>query len=82
MGVTVGDWRGAKNTSLSPRTTSYEHGKLIHKDMPDCKKWWSDDSVAFLTEMNHMEPKADDTVGCSFTLENALVEAGLPPRHQ
>src|SRR5213595_2328885 len=34
----------------------------------DLRGWWRDDLVAFL-------------LGCSFTFENALLEAGLPLRH-
>lgn len=50
-----------------PRYRVYEHGKLV--DEPAMlHDWWRDDLVAFL-------------LGCSFTFENALVEAGLPVRH-
>ena len=45
----------------------YRHGELI--DEPgDIVKLWQRDWVAFL-------------IGCSFTFENALLQAGLPVRH-
>ena len=45
----------------------FKEGKLIDEPT-DIKKYWRDDLVAFL-------------IGCSFTFENALIEAGLPIRH-
>jgi uncharacterized protein YcsI (UPF0317 family) len=50
-----------------PRYRVYRHGELV--DEPDdLGPIWQDDFVAFL-------------LGCSFTFENALVQAGLPVRH-
>jgi uncharacterized protein YcsI (UPF0317 family) len=50
-----------------PRYRVYEQGKLV--DEPTTlRDWWRNDLVAFL-------------LGCSFTFESALVEAGLPVRH-
>jgi uncharacterized protein YcsI (UPF0317 family) len=50
-----------------PRYCVYRQGELI--DEPTTlMDWWRDDLVAFL-------------LGCSFTFENALVQAGLPVRH-
>ncbi|OXG28465.1 hypothetical protein C367_02387 [Cryptococcus neoformans Ze90-1] len=53
----------------APGYNIYKDGKLYAKDVRDCKEWWAEDSVAFL-------------IGCSFTFEQALVDAGLTPRHQ
>src|SRR5436309_5708512 len=50
-----------------PRYRIYERGQLIDEPT-DLQRWWRDDLVAFL-------------LGCSFTFENALLEAGLPVRH-
>jgi uncharacterized protein YcsI (UPF0317 family) len=50
-----------------PRYRVYEHGKLVDEPT-NLDRWWRGDLVAFL-------------LGCSFTFENALVEAGLPVRH-
>src|SRR5436305_10734446 len=45
----------------------YRHGEL--SDEPrDLRTFWRDDLVAFL-------------LGCSFTFENALLQAGVPIRH-
>jgi uncharacterized protein YcsI (UPF0317 family) len=50
-----------------PRYCVYRNGELV--DEPhDLHAWWRDDLVAFL-------------LGCSFTFENALVQAGIPVRH-
>lgn len=50
-----------------PAYTVYRDGELV--DRPgDVRRWWRDDLVAFL-------------IGCSFTFERALVEAGVPVRH-
>src|SRR5215469_8859311 len=50
-----------------PRYRVYEHGKLA--DEPTTlRDWWRNDLMAFL-------------LGCSFTFESALVEAGVPVRH-
>jgi uncharacterized protein YcsI (UPF0317 family) len=50
-----------------PRYRVYQHGELV--DEPeDITARWQPDAVAFL-------------IGCSFTFEHALLEAGLPVRH-
>jgi uncharacterized protein YcsI (UPF0317 family) len=45
----------------------YRHGELVDEPS-DIVKFWQKDSVAFL-------------IGCSFTFEGALLQAGLPLRH-
>ncbi|HYI14397.1 MAG TPA: putative hydro-lyase [Thermomicrobiales bacterium] len=50
-----------------PRYRVYEHGELV-EEPTDIRHRWRDDMVAFL-------------LGCSFTFEHALVEAGIPLRH-
>jgi uncharacterized protein YcsI (UPF0317 family) len=45
----------------------WENGKLIDEPA-DLHRWWRADLVAFL-------------LGCSFTFENAFLEAGVPLRH-
>jgi uncharacterized protein YcsI (UPF0317 family) len=45
----------------------YRNGELVDEPA-DLHSWWRDDLVAFL-------------IGCSFTFENALLQAGLPLRH-
>lgn len=45
----------------------YEHGELV-AEATDVREVWRDDLVAFF-------------IGCSFTFEAALVEAGVPVRH-
>jgi uncharacterized protein YcsI (UPF0317 family) len=45
----------------------YQHGELV-EEPADLKRWWRPDLVAFL-------------IGCSFTFENALLQAGVPVRH-
>jgi uncharacterized protein YcsI (UPF0317 family) len=45
----------------------YRDGELVEEPM-DLRGWWRDDLVAFL-------------IGCSFTFENALLQAGVPLRH-
>ncbi len=50
-----------------PGYTVYEHGELV-AEVDDVTHLWRDDLVAFL-------------VGCSFTFEAALLEAGVPVRH-
>lgn len=42
-------------------------GELV-AEVPDVRDWWRDDLVAVL-------------IGCSFTFERALVDAGVPMRH-
>lgn len=50
-----------------PRYCVYEHGQLVDEPT-DLNRWWRDDLVGFV-------------LGCSFTFENALLQAGLPVRH-
>ena len=45
----------------------YVDGELVD-ETPDVTRWWRDDLVGFL-------------IGCSFTFERALLEAGVPVRH-
>lgn len=45
----------------------YEHGELV-AEVSDVRDAWREDLVAFL-------------IGCSFTFEAALLEAGVPVRH-
>jgi uncharacterized protein YcsI (UPF0317 family) len=58
---------GADLRTDLPRYRVYEHG-LLTAEPTDIAKWWRKDLVAFL-------------LGCSFTFENALLQAGLPLRH-
>jgi uncharacterized protein YcsI (UPF0317 family) len=58
---------GADLRTDVPRYCVYRDGDLV--DEPTTlNHWWRDDLVGFL-------------LGCSFTFENALVQAGLPVRH-
>ena len=50
-----------------PRYRVYRYGELV-EEPTDIRRWWRDDLVGFL-------------LGCSFTFENALLQAGLPVRH-
>ncbi|WP_207945401.1 putative hydro-lyase [Actinomadura sp. 7K534] len=50
-----------------PGYVVYEHGEPV-AEVPDVTGRWRDDLVAFL-------------IGCSFTFEDALREAGVPVRH-
>lgn len=50
-----------------PRYRVYAHGELVDEPF-DIASYWRDDLVAFL-------------LGCSFTFEHGLVEAGVPLRH-
>jgi uncharacterized protein YcsI (UPF0317 family) len=50
-----------------PRYRVWEAGELVDEPA-DLGRWWRGDLVAFL-------------LGCSFTFENALVQAGVPVRH-
>lgn len=45
----------------------YHNGELVAEPQ-ELSQWWRDDLVGFL-------------LGCSFTFENALIEAGVPLRH-
>jgi uncharacterized protein YcsI (UPF0317 family) len=58
---------GADVRTDLPRYRIYRHGELI-EEPTDLLKIWQKDSVAFL-------------IGCSFTFENALLQAGIPLRH-
>jgi uncharacterized protein YcsI (UPF0317 family) len=50
-----------------PLYNIYQHGKLTRQEQ-DISSYWQDDFVAF-------------AIGCSFTFERALIEAGIPMRH-
>src|SRR5947209_2718413 len=50
-----------------PRYRVYQHGELVDEPV-NLRGWWRDDLVGFL-------------LGCSFTFENALLQAGVPVRH-
>ena len=50
-----------------PAYRVYEHGELV-AEVEDVREHWRPDLVAFL-------------IGCSFTFETALLEAGVPVRH-
>jgi uncharacterized protein YcsI (UPF0317 family) len=50
-----------------PRYRVYKNGELVEEPI-DLNAWWRDDLVGFL-------------LGCSFTFENALLQAGVPVRH-
>jgi uncharacterized protein YcsI (UPF0317 family) len=50
-----------------PAYRVFQNGELIDEPT-DVTKYWRDDLVAFL-------------LGCSFTFENALLQAGVPVRH-
>jgi uncharacterized protein YcsI (UPF0317 family) len=50
-----------------PRYRVYLRGELVDEPT-SIERWWRDDLVAFL-------------LGCSFTFEQALVDAGVPLRH-
>jgi uncharacterized protein YcsI (UPF0317 family) len=58
---------GADLRTDLPRYRVYRHGELV-EEPADITRWWRDDLVGFL-------------LGCSFTFENALLQAGLPVRH-
>jgi uncharacterized protein YcsI (UPF0317 family) len=58
---------GADLRTDVPRYRVYRHGDLA-EEPTDLSRWWSDDLVSFL-------------IGCSFTFEAALVDAGVPVRH-
>ncbi len=58
---------GADVCTDLPRYRVYRHGELIDEPT-DIVKLWQPDWVAFL-------------IGCSFTFENALQQAGVPVRH-
>lgn len=58
---------GADVRTDVPRYRIWRHGELI-EETTDLRAWWREDLVAFL-------------LGCSFTFENALLQAGVPVRH-
>jgi uncharacterized protein YcsI (UPF0317 family) len=58
---------GADLRTDLPRYRVYRHGELADEPA-DLNAWWRDDLVGFL-------------LGCSFTFESALLQAGLPVRH-
>jgi uncharacterized protein YcsI (UPF0317 family) len=58
---------GADLRTDLPRYRVYRQGELV-EEPTDLQAWWGPDLVAFL-------------LGCSFTFENALLEAGVPVRH-
>src|SRR5438552_11726679 len=58
---------GADLRTDVPRYRVYRHGELADEPA-DLLSLWRDDLVCFL-------------LGCSFTFENALLQAGLPVRH-
>lgn len=64
--VSCGIFDGDLRTDL-PGYRVYEHGRHV-ADRGDVADVWREDLVAFL-------------IGCSFTFEAALVEAGVPLRH-
>src|SRR4051812_16421660 len=58
---------GADLRTDLPRYRVYRRGELV-EEPADLKARWRPDSVAFL-------------LGCSFTFESALLQAGVPVRH-
>ena len=58
---------GADLRTDLPRYCVYEHGRLV-EEPADLRRWWREDLVGFL-------------LGCSFTFERALLDAGVPLRH-
>jgi uncharacterized protein YcsI (UPF0317 family) len=58
---------GADIRTDVPRYRVYRHGELVDEPS-DLLNVWQKDSVAFI-------------IGCSFTFENAMMQAGLPLRH-
>jgi uncharacterized protein YcsI (UPF0317 family) len=58
---------GADVRTDVPLYRVYANGELVDRPA-DLNAWWREDLVAFL-------------LGCSFTFESALLQAGLPVRH-
>lgn len=58
---------GADLRTDLPRYRVYKEGELVDEPR-ELGQWWQPDLVSFL-------------LGCSFTFENALLEAGVPVRH-
>jgi uncharacterized protein YcsI (UPF0317 family) len=59
--------RGADLRTDVPCYRVFRDGELVDEPA-DLGRWWRDDLVGFL-------------LGCSFTFENALLQAGVPVRH-
>jgi uncharacterized protein YcsI (UPF0317 family) len=59
---------GADLRTDVPRYRIFRHGRPEAGEPTDIRHLWRDDLVSFL-------------LGCSFTFENALMDAGLPVRH-
>ncbi len=67
-GVVESAWaQGSDLRTDIPAYRLWRDGELVER-VEDARAIWRDDLVAFL-------------IGCSFTFEWALTEAGLPPRH-
>ena len=64
--VSTALFQGDLRTDL-PAYRIYEHGELV-AEVTDASDHWREDLVAFL-------------IGCSFTFEEALLDAGVPVRH-
>ena len=58
---------GADLRTDVPKYRVYRDGVLVEEPI-ELTRWWNDDLVSFL-------------IGCSFTFESALLEAGIPVRH-
>src|SRR5437868_6370473 len=58
---------GADLRTDLPRYRVYRNGEVVDEPT-DLNRWWRDDLVGFL-------------LGCSFTFESALLQAGVPIRH-
>jgi uncharacterized protein YcsI (UPF0317 family) len=58
---------GADLRTDLPAYRVWQNGELVDEPT-DVAKYWRDDLVGFV-------------IGCSFTFENALIEAGIPVRH-
>ncbi len=58
---------GADLRTDTPKYRVYRDGVLVEEPI-DLSRLWNDDLVSFL-------------IGCSFTFESALVDAGIPVRH-
>ncbi|RDW92386.1 DUF1445-domain-containing protein [Coleophoma crateriformis] len=52
----------------APKYTVYKDSKLAKFECPDIVEEWTEDHIAFF-------------IGCSYSFESALCDAGLPPRH-
>ncbi len=58
---------GADLRTELPRYRVWQHGKVV-AEPTDVTSWWTDDMVAFL-------------LGCSFTFDGVLMQAGIGVRH-